>query len=82
MTSDSALPIISLSPPLSTRLEPRLPVISHRSSPFQVGSVSFDRQGIADHASQLAKNVQGNLQRSLEALKVVSHVVNPNTEGQ
>jgi len=39
--------------------------------PPQVGSVSFDRQGIADHATQLAKNVQGNLQRSLEALKVV-----------
>lgn len=37
----------------------------------QVGSVSFDRQGIADHATNLAKTVQGNLKRSLEALGVV-----------
>lgn len=37
---------------------------------IQVGSVSFDRQGIADHATNLAKTIQGNLQRSLEALGV------------
>eukprot|EP00746_Dinoflagellata_sp_MGD_P120249 gnl/MRDRNA2_/MRDRNA2_55859_c0_seq1.p1 gnl/MRDRNA2_/MRDRNA2_55859_c0~~gnl/MRDRNA2_/MRDRNA2_55859_c0_seq1.p1 ORF type:complete len:546 (-),score=106.94 gnl/MRDRNA2_/MRDRNA2_55859_c0_seq1:193-1830(-) len=36
----------------------------------QVGSVSFNRQGIADHASKLAATVQGNLQRSLESLGV------------
>lgn len=38
----------------------------------QVGAVSFDRQGIADHATNLAKTVQSNLKRSLEALGVVS----------
>jgi len=36
----------------------------------QIGSVSFDRQGIADHASNLAKGIQGNLQRSLESIGV------------
>ncbi|GAX74290.1 hypothetical protein CEUSTIGMA_g1739.t1 [Chlamydomonas eustigma] len=41
-----------------------------KSLGIQVGSVSFDRQGIADHASQLVQNVAGNLQRSLEALGV------------
>lgn len=41
-----------------------------KSMGVQVGSVSFDRQGIADHATNLAKNVQGNLKRSLEALGV------------
>ncbi len=34
--------------------------------------MSFDRQGVADHASQLANTIQGNLKRSLEALGVVS----------
>jgi hypothetical protein len=38
----------------------------------QVGAVSFDRQGVANHATQLANNIQGNLKRSLEALGVVS----------
>jgi hypothetical protein len=38
---------------------------------LQIGSVSFDRQGVADHASQLANNIQGNLKRSLEGLGVV-----------
>lgn len=33
--------------------------------------MSFDRQGVADHAAQLANNIQGNLKRSLEALGVV-----------
>lgn len=37
----------------------------------QLGAVNFDRQGIADHATQLAKTVQGNLKRSLEAIGVV-----------
>lgn len=41
---------------------------------LQIGSVSFDRQGVADHATQLANNIQGNLKRSLEALGVVRHV--------
>jgi len=35
-----------------------------------VGSVSFDRQGIADHAKGLASNIQGNLRRSLESIGV------------
>lgn len=39
---------------------------------IQVGAVSFERQAIADHAKQLAANIQGNLKRSLEALGVVS----------
>ena len=33
--------------------------------------MSFERQGIADHAANLAKTVQKNLRGSLEALKVV-----------
>ncbi|GLC46147.1 hypothetical protein PLESTM_001832300 [Pleodorina starrii] len=36
----------------------------------QVGSVSFDRQGIANHAKDLATTIQGNLRRSLEAIGV------------
>lgn len=36
----------------------------------QVGSVSFERQGIADHAADLVANIAGNLQRSLEAIGV------------
>jgi dihydrolipoamide dehydrogenase len=35
-----------------------------------VGSVSFERQGIADHATNLAKTIQGNLKRSLDAIGV------------
>jgi dihydrolipoamide dehydrogenase len=38
----------------------------------QVGAVTFDRQGVANHASQLAANIQGNLKRSLESIGVVS----------
>lgn len=34
--------------------------------------MSFDRAGVAAHASQLANAIQGNLKRSLEALGVVS----------
>jgi hypothetical protein len=34
--------------------------------------VSFDRAGVAAHATQLASAIQGNLKRSLEALGVVS----------
>lgn len=41
-----------------------------KSMGIQIGSVSFDRQGVADHASQLANNIQGNLKRSLEGLGV------------
>eukprot|EP00195_Chlamydomonas_chlamydogama_P007261 CAMPEP_0202900056 /NCGR_PEP_ID=MMETSP1392-20130828/9577_1 /ASSEMBLY_ACC=CAM_ASM_000868 /TAXON_ID=225041 /ORGANISM="Chlamydomonas chlamydogama, Strain SAG 11-48b" /LENGTH=576 /DNA_ID=CAMNT_0049586373 /DNA_START=27 /DNA_END=1757 /DNA_ORIENTATION=+ len=37
---------------------------------IQVGAVDFDRQGIANHATQLAKTIQGNLARSLEGLGV------------
>jgi hypothetical protein len=36
--------------------------------------VSFDRQGIADHAKNLASTIQGNLRRSLEAIGVVRGV--------
>lgn len=43
-----------------------------KSMGIQVGSVDFDRQGIANHANNLANTIQGNLQRSLEALGVVS----------
>lgn len=39
---------------------------------LQIGSVSFDREGVANHATQLANNIQGNLKRSLESLGVVS----------
>ena len=39
--------------------------------PLQVGSVSYERQPIADHANGLAASIQGNLQRSLEAIGVV-----------
>lgn len=42
-----------------------------KSMGIQVGSVGFDRQGIADHATNLANTIQGNLQRSLEAIGVV-----------
>ncbi len=40
---------------------------------IQVGSVSFGRQGVADHASQLASTIQGNLKNSLVALGVDIH---------
>jgi len=35
---------------------------------IQVGAVSFDRQGVADHAADLASKIQGNLKNSLVAL--------------
>ena len=59
--------------PRTLSLSP-LATLTHLSPhyPIKVGSVTFDRQGIADHATQLAKSVQGNLQRSLEAIGVVS----------
>ncbi|WIA13320.1 hypothetical protein OEZ85_006903 [Tetradesmus obliquus] len=41
-----------------------------KSMGIQVGSVSFDRAGVAAHATQLASAIQGNLKRSLEALGV------------
>lgn len=41
-----------------------------KSMGVQIGSVSFDRQGIADHATNLAKTIQGNLARSLEGMGV------------
>ena len=37
----------------------------------QVGSVSYDRQPIADHAQNLASTIKTNLQKSLEAIGVV-----------
>lgn len=36
------------------------------------GVATFDRQAIADHATNLASTIQGSLQRSLESLGVVS----------
>ena len=39
----------------------------------QVSNVEFERQPIADHASQLAAGIQQNLKRSLEGLGVVRH---------
>jgi dihydrolipoamide dehydrogenase len=36
----------------------------------QVGSVSFERQKIADHAKDLVDTIAGNLGRSLEAIGV------------
>eukprot|EP00803_Ostreobium_quekettii_P009717 evm.model.scf_343.7 EVM.evm.TU.scf_343.7 scf_343:49724-51340(+) len=41
-----------------------------KSLGIQVQGVSYDRQAIADHAANLAGTIQGNLQRSLEALGV------------
>ena len=43
---------------------------SKSRSTAQVGSVDFDRQGIADHAQDLASNIAGNLGRSLESIGV------------
>jgi dihydrolipoamide dehydrogenase len=40
------------------------------SARAQVGSVTFERQGIADHARDLAANIAGNLERSLSAIGV------------
>jgi hypothetical protein len=37
---------------------------------IQLGSVSFERQPIADHAKNLASTIKGNLQRSLESIGV------------
>jgi hypothetical protein len=34
--------------------------------------VSYDRQGISDHANNLASTIQLNLKRSLESIGVVS----------
>ena len=39
---------------------------------LQVSDVSFERQPIADHATQLAATIQQNLKRSMEGLGVVS----------
>ncbi|KAK9823539.1 hypothetical protein WJX72_003553 [[Myrmecia] bisecta] len=41
-----------------------------KSMGIQVGSVSFERQPIADHANQLASTIASNLKRSLEAIGV------------
>ena len=46
-----------------------------KSLGIQVDSVSFDRQGIANHATNLASTIQSNLKRSLEAIGVVSCVL-------
>ena len=37
----------------------------------QVGSVTYDREGVANHAKNLANTIRGNLRRSLEAIGVV-----------
>lgn len=41
-----------------------------KSLGIQIGAVTYDRQAIADHASNLASTIQGNLKRSLEAIGV------------
>jgi dihydrolipoamide dehydrogenase len=41
-----------------------------KSMGIQVGSVSYDRQGISDHANNLASTIQLNLKRSLESIGV------------
>lgn len=41
-----------------------------KSLGIQVGSVEFDRQGIADHAHNLVDKIQGDLTNSLKRLKV------------
>ena len=55
-----------------------------KSLGIQLGSVSYERQPIADHAANLAKTIQGNLARSMEAigvdiLKGVGKFVGPHT---
>lgn len=42
-----------------------------KSLGIQLGAVSFDRQGISDHASNLVATLAGNLKRSLETIGVV-----------
>jgi dihydrolipoamide dehydrogenase len=41
-----------------------------KSLGIQVGSVEFERQGIADHANNLVDKIQGDLTNSLKRLKV------------
>eukprot|EP00798_Chlamydomonas_sp_ICE-L_P022242 gene22242-29311_t len=41
-----------------------------KSLGIQVGAVTFDRQAIADHASNLATTIQGNLKNSLTSIGV------------
>jgi len=41
-----------------------------QSMGIQLGSVSFDRQGIADHATNLVDKIRGDLTNSLSRLKV------------
>ncbi|GAA6617826.1 dihydrolipoyl dehydrogenase [Scytonema sp. NUACC26] len=41
-----------------------------KSLGIQLGNVEFDRQGIADHANNLAAKIQGDLTNSLKRLKV------------
>uniref|UniRef100_A0A803N6P9 Dihydrolipoyl dehydrogenase n=1 Tax=Chenopodium quinoa TaxID=63459 RepID=A0A803N6P9_CHEQI len=41
-----------------------------KSFGIQVGAASYDRQGVADHASNLASKIRGNLTNSLKALGV------------
>ena len=57
----------------NTAIGPQLSLARTHNKTYalQVDNVTFERQPIADHANQLAANVQGNLKRSLEALGVV-----------
>ncbi|KNA15843.1 hypothetical protein SOVF_094530 [Spinacia oleracea] len=41
-----------------------------KSFGIQVGAANYDRQGVADHASNLASKIRGNLTNSLKALGV------------
>ncbi len=45
------------------------------------GVATFDRQAIADHATNLASTIQSNLQRSLESIGVVSAVLDQLADG-
>ena len=51
---------------------PLCPNYADLSCCLQVSDVSFERQPIADHATQLAATIQQNLKRSMEGLGVVS----------
>ena len=51
-------------------LQTDLPEAAQVRAVLQVGSVTFDRQGIANHANDLASNIAGNLERSLTSLGV------------
>lgn len=38
---------------------------------IEVGKVSYDRQGVADHAKNLANKVKANLENSLKVMSMI-----------